>query len=271
MRKIVGSTAFVIATLVMIGSAGADLVQAPRDDFVEPAVAGFGTYLLPELINIPIDEELASIDCIDGDLTVRIIGNLSMNDPDYGIFWIGEGLAPLKVEAGVSNLGVVVDLYLIADHCLGGLVNGYIPFEDIGITINQFAIGFHSLPFLNTESNKIVLETDFGQSQVNFDIDELDLGLGFLNGIIEGVVEALVRDYVEETIFDQGVLADTGDGGAVHDVTEEFMNTIYLPNMCGCITVTAGPVSSGHLLANTALYMLPLGLILGLKRRMRRS
>lgn len=271
MRKIIWSTAFVIATLAMIGSAGADFVQAPRGDFIDPSISGFGNSLLPQLIDIPVDAELGSIDCLGGDLTVRVIGSVSMDNPGYGIFWLGSGLVPLKVEAGVSNIGFVVDLYLIADHCLGGLVNGYIDFEDTGVTLDQFAIGFESTPYLNTETNKVVMETDFGQSQVVFAGMELFGDFLGLEEILESILEALIRDYLEDFLLDQGDLGTAGDGGAIHDLTEDFMNTIYIPNMCGCITVTSGPASSGHLLANTALYMLPLGLILGLKRRMRRS
>ena len=272
MRRTALCTAFVvIATVALMGTAGADLVQTPRSDFIEPAILGFAAQIIPNLIGLPVDLDVGALDCGGGELGLELHGSLTMDNPGVGIFWIGEGLAPLKVEAGVANTEFDLDIYIVADGCLWGLINGYLPFPGTHVSVEQFAIGFNSIPYLNTDTDEIVLETDFGESQVVFAGLELFGDFLGLDEILEAVIEGLVRDYLEEFLMDDGDLATTGDGGIVHQVTESYMDTIYRPHLCGCITMTTGKPTAGHLISNSALYLLPLGLILGLKRRMNRS
>lgn len=262
--KALGSVLVLLFAVMLASPAHADLVQQPSSQFLDPNIAGVGNLLIPEFVDIPV-VTTTSVDCpITG--TLDIIADLDVNFTGlgYGIYWDGSGNVPLVFEGGASNINASGTLRLEAHSCLGISLG----FDLIGADVSaQLYFGLITTPYLNTATDQIVLAT---RSDSLFGIENLDLGSGLID-LVEGLVGGWLSGQLTDALFNHGTLAVQGDGGAIHDALEDAMDGIYLPHMCGCVTVTPGGVpTSGHLAVNMGMYLLPLGLILGLKRRMRK-
>ena len=243
------------------------LVQQSEETFLDPAQAGIEDALVPAVQNIPVEGELFEMYCPTGVLRAEADAMVSLEDALFDAASFDESGLLLEIEGGAQNLVVNGELRIIADSCYGETFDIDVSSEIN--TLEEMNLDFGFYAFLNTTTDKIVLERVSG----GVDIGDIEIlaDLHVLQEAAEDLVSSSLGQYLSHSLLDEGVLEDTGDGGAVHDTVEDIMDARFLPHVCGCVTVTARTPDAGHIALNMGLYLLPLGLIFGLKRRISRS
>jgi hypothetical protein len=274
-RTSLGSAVVIFLALAVVNPVSAELVQKGDGDFIPPELAGLGNALLPEFVDIPLNENVFAIPCpFNGSIGLSINANVSLTGVGYEIFFDTSGAGELVVTGTANDFVVEGSLNAVVADC------EVIPFVPISFTVPlvnpdvsvaYMAIIFVSTPYLNTDTGEIVLQTRSDSVVAIVGVELLWDLFGF-EEVFEALFEGWLRVFLSDLLLNQGALATQRDGGGVHDALELAMDAAYIqPLPCGSVTVTAGKLSAWHLVANMAVYLLPVGLILGLKRRMKRS
>jgi len=260
----------VLFIMGMYSPASAALELQPPEMFQDPAITGIGNLLIPEFVNVPIAANLGSTDCLfGGTIGIDIDTSVSFNNAGYSVYFDEAGSGELVVEGTAEDIELDGVLTIVVDDCE---IIPFIPISfdlDIStsnVTADTAYVGFISTPYLNTDTDEIVLDTRDDSIVGIFGLEILWDLLG-LEEFIEGLFELWLNDYISDLLLGDGVVALTGDGGPIHDFLEDFMDTTYLPHLpCGCVTLTTSTPTAGHVIANMCFYLLPVGLILGLRR-----
>jgi hypothetical protein len=275
-----GSAVVIFLALAVVNPVSAELIQKGDGDFIPPELAGLGDALLPAFVDIPLNETVFSINspippCIfGGSIGLSIDADVSLTDVGYEIYFDTSGAGELVVFATAGDFVVEGSLNVFVAECelIPFIpISFSVPLVDPEVSIALMAMAFVSTPYLNTDTGQIVLATRPDSLIAIVGVELLWDLFGF-EEIFEAYFEQWLRLFLSDLLLNHGALATQSDGGAIHDLLEKAMDAAYIPPLpCGSVTVTAGRLSAWHLVANMAVYLLPVGLILGLKRRMKRS
>ena len=238
-----------------------------------PEVVGFLMQiknLFPESIELAVGDRF---DLDDGglcdDLYVEAAGGVSL--PVAGLnaelFLIrppaSEWQDHLAMNLQINDFHLLGEAILFGHGCLGFLNFGIPLGGEIGISIGQLLMAARYSMWLDTDTNKVVLQDEFADVQFG----NLDINTGggaLLDGIVEVAVVLFLRDVIAQELL--------VSGGALADLTEGIMDGLYHTQPCGCMMLPShgGKPPAGHILVNMAPFLLPLGLVAFLRRRARR-
>jgi len=265
-------------SLMVPASAWAALERLDQTDFPCetippkcPASVGFLLQLKNlfggEVISIDINEQIdidPGIWCDElyvnagGTLTVPIAG---LNAELFYIRDPGdEWYEHLATGFQVTNVHLGGGAILSGRDCIG-----FIDFDiPIGaqIGIGSLSAVSRTAVWLDTATDEVVLTDEF--ADVAIGNLQFDFGLGeMIHGLIFPYLYSVIADTVESQI--------TGDG-IVLDLVGTIMDELYHVQPCGCTMLPShrGQPPVSHILVNMAPYLLPLGMVVFLRRRKRK-
>ena len=219
-----------------------------------------------EVIDIAIDQRIDIPDVpgwVCGELYVQAGGNLTVPIAglDAELFYIRNPADTyyehLATGFQVNNITVGGSARLVGKNCIG-FIDFNIPLG-ANISIDSLAATSRSKVWLNTSTNKVfVTEAYSGAAIGGLDFD---FGLGeMIEGLIWPFVYSFLRDAMLSLIEQDGLVLTLVGG---------IMNELYHIQPCGCMVLPShgGHPPASHIVANMAVWLLPVGFVAFLRRR----
>ena len=286
LRRTSWLTALMLIGLMTPVSAMADLVRLHGEDFpcdtfppkcpesLTDFVAKVQDLFEGEVIPIDIPEQI-DIDSggVCDELYIEAGGHLELSVAGLAaVFeYIRDPVLPyfdhLRTDLQLADVSLGGDANLVGENCLL-FIDFSIPIGG-GIHIDDLLMQSRTTVWLDDAADKVELQDEYSGAVIGG--LTADLGLPALveflvDLIVPFIANTTVADAIEETLL--------VDGGIVFDMVEDLMDNFYHTVPCGCLVVPgrsypAGKLA-GHVAVNLGFYLLPVGLILVLRRKLRK-